>query len=169
MAHHGGTDNGRLPITYQNFEDYGMDRDAIAPAIRECEALGFIEVTVHGRAGNAEFRAPNMFRLTYRHCKDVDGDGTHEWARIKTNAEALAVAKAARKTPQKNRIPHGKIHPQQSGRSPPNAKIPTRENPDYSHSRNNPTTLDILGGDEHAGEDAVSCVSVGDEDATWTL
>ena len=36
-----------------------------APALRELERLGFIEVTECGRAGNAENRKPNRFRITY--------------------------------------------------------------------------------------------------------
>src|SRR5258707_12030551 len=67
LAHNGGNDNGRLPITYSDFVSYGLDRHAIGPAIREAVALGFLVVTERGRAGNAEFRSPNRFRLTYRH------------------------------------------------------------------------------------------------------
>ena len=48
FAHHGGQDNGRLPVTFDDFEQYGIHRHAIAPAMREAEALGFIEVTVTG-------------------------------------------------------------------------------------------------------------------------
>ena len=69
LAQHGGQDNGGLPVTYDELERYGIRRDCIAPAIRELVALKFIEITKPGRAGNAEFRAPNLFRLTYRHTK----------------------------------------------------------------------------------------------------
>ena len=51
MADHGGTDNGKLPATYDDFERYGLHRHAIAPAIREAVALGFLEITQPGRAG----------------------------------------------------------------------------------------------------------------------
>jgi len=64
-ADHGGNDNGRLPVTYDDFERYGIHRHAIAAAIRETVALGFTEITERGRAGNAEFRSPHKFRLTY--------------------------------------------------------------------------------------------------------
>jgi hypothetical protein len=37
LAHHGGNDNGKLPVTYEHFEEYGIHRHAIAPAIRELE------------------------------------------------------------------------------------------------------------------------------------
>ena len=56
IAHHGGKDNGRLPFTFDHFAEYGVDRHSIAPALREVEALKFIEVTERGRAGNAEYR-----------------------------------------------------------------------------------------------------------------
>src|SRR5207342_1105739 len=65
LGHHGGTDNGKLPVTYNDFQEYGVDRHSISAAIRECVALGFLEITEIGRAGNAEFRTPNKFRLTY--------------------------------------------------------------------------------------------------------
>src|SRR5262245_4331975 len=59
LGHHGGLDNGALPVTHRNFADYGIDPHSVGPALRECAALGFVEITQHGRAGNAEFRAPN--------------------------------------------------------------------------------------------------------------
>jgi len=96
FADHGGTDNGKLPITYADFIDYGLDRHAIGPAIDECEALGFIEVTERGRSGNAEFRKPNLFRLTYRYTERAAP--TNEWRRINTREEAIAIALAARKS-----------------------------------------------------------------------
>jgi hypothetical protein len=79
LAHHGGNDNGKLKVTYEQFIAYGIDRHAVAPAIRELVALGFVRVTQAGCAGNREFRSPNMFRLTYRPAEGVPGDGSHEW------------------------------------------------------------------------------------------
>jgi hypothetical protein len=94
LAHHGGTDNGNLPVTYDDFQEFGMDRHAVAPGIRECEALGFLEITQRGRAGNAEWRSPNRFRLTYRH---TDRAGpTDDWRKIKSMEEAWAIARRAR-------------------------------------------------------------------------
>lgn len=96
-AHHGGNDNGKLPVTFNQFHEYGIHRHSIAPGIREAEALGFLVVTVNGRAGNAEHRTPNLFRLTYRDAEGLPGDGTHEWRRITTTEEAEQIADAARK------------------------------------------------------------------------
>jgi hypothetical protein len=133
FARHGGRDNGRLPVTYEDFQEYGIDRHAIAPAIRECEALGFLEVTERGHAGNAEFRSPNKFRLTYRHTDNAGA--TDEWQRIKIIEEALELARSARSAspqrkkrsfrrtpldaPSKKQKPSGGKHHVSVGKSPP--------------------------------------------------
>lgn len=102
LGHHGGKEeeNGRLPVTYEDFENYGIERGSIARAIREAVALGFLEVTEHGRAGNAEWRKPNKFRLTFRPTKGARDYGTNEWRRFQTVEEADAAARAAREPPK---------------------------------------------------------------------
>src|SRR5579863_6784859 len=68
-AHHGGNDNGKLPVTYAQFIKYGwMDRKAVSRAISELEALGFIEVTESGCGGNASYRARDQFEMYRRTC-----------------------------------------------------------------------------------------------------
>src|SRR5262249_58018664 len=69
LAHHGGNDNGKLPVTYQDFIDYGITRECVAPAIREAEVLGFIKITRHGRGGDAEYREPTLFLLTFGYAR----------------------------------------------------------------------------------------------------
>jgi hypothetical protein len=97
LANHGGNDNGRLPVTKQDLIAYGISARLVAPAIREAEALGFIQVTEHGRGGNAEHRQPNKFFLTFSHGRDSrTNPPTHDWRKIKTVEEAEAIAKAAR-------------------------------------------------------------------------
>lgn len=91
-ASHGGAENGRLPCTYADFHRYGLHRHAIGPAIREAVALGFLEITQPGRAGNAEFRSPNYFRLTY---VSTSVAPTDEWQKI-DEAGAEQIARAAR-------------------------------------------------------------------------
>ena len=117
LGHHGGNDNGRLPVTFENFENYGIDRHSIAPAIREAEALGFLEITERGRAGNAEWRKPNYFRLTYKPAKGLPGYGTNEWRRFQTVEDAQAVAFAARHTPAKAKSQCGFL-PKAGGKTP---------------------------------------------------
>jgi hypothetical protein len=98
-AHHGGNDNGRLPVTYADFEKWDIHPNYIAPAIRELVALGLIEVTQKGYGGKEGDRKPSLYRLTYRPAWDAvrNSDGTHEWRKIKTREEAEAIAAAARK------------------------------------------------------------------------
>src|SRR6516164_9557882 len=65
-GHHGGNDNGKLPVTFDNFEDFGISHKSVAPAIREVVALGFAEITRRGRPSESDFgRHANHFRLTY--------------------------------------------------------------------------------------------------------
>jgi hypothetical protein len=90
LRYHAGKDNGRLPVTFENFVSYGVHRHAIAPALREVQALGFVEITP-GRAGNAEQRSPNLFRLTYEPIKDANP--TNEWKRFAMGADPVADAK----------------------------------------------------------------------------
>jgi DNA-binding transcriptional MocR family regulator len=96
LAHHGGNDNGNLPVTKQDFIDYGIHHDGVAPAIREAEALGFIRMK-RGRGGNADFRQPNKFLLTFAQGRDSRANPpTHDWRKIKTMQESESIARAAR-------------------------------------------------------------------------
>jgi hypothetical protein len=106
LAHHGGNDNGRLPVTTDNFVAYGIHRASVAPAIREVEALGFIRVTERGRGGNAEHRSPNYFFLTFAYAKAEPP--THKWRQIKTVEEAAQIAHAARADKNSRAVALGK-------------------------------------------------------------
>jgi hypothetical protein len=134
--HHGGTENGHLPVTYDNFVAYGIHRHAIAPAIRELVALGFIEVTERGRAGNRDFRSPSRYRLTYRHAKNAAGDGTHEWRWIQTMEQAEEVAKRARSnTDETNISVVRRKRIEEQGRN----KTPVTENAKFQCRKPSPT------------------------------
>src|SRR5262249_52101124 len=89
--------------TFDQFAEYGIHRNSIAPAIREDTALGFAEVTQEGRAGNAEWRRPTLFRLTYRDTLDLKA--TNEWRKI-TESDAEMIGKGARQ----KRSSRGKFH-----------------------------------------------------------
>jgi hypothetical protein len=145
MASHGGTDNGKLPVTYDDFERYGIHRHAIGPAIREVAALGFVEITEAGRAGNAEWRKPNLFRLTYRHTKY---EPTHEWDRVKTLEEAQAIAQAARapRRSKKNKSQWRKTPIFSDGKHHHTDKFQGAETTTTSDGAETTTTLDISGG-----------------------
>lgn len=139
FAHHAGTDNGRLPVTYDNFEHYGVHRHAIAPAIRECVALGFLEITEPGRAGNADFRRPTQYRLTYRHTDRASP--TDEWRRIGDALQAAALAGAARK----NRNPVPVSAKSRCGNHHRKPKIHSAESATTSFGADSTTTFDISG------------------------
>ena len=155
LADHGGADNGKLPATYENFVRYGIDRHAIAPAIREAAALGFLKVTEAGRGGNAEFRQPNLFRLTYRHTEVAP---TNEWARI-TEDDAQAIARGARSTPrrQKQKTGGGKYRVSMGETHTENARKPMGETPTYSSRWGEPPRLSISRGGGQARICAFCC------------
>ncbi len=96
-SHHAGQDNGKLPVTFDDFADYGVHRTAIGPALAELEALGFIKITEHGKmARAAEYRSANKFLLMARP-PGKNGIVTHGgWSRFKTMGEAEAAAVEAR-------------------------------------------------------------------------
>lgn len=147
LGHHGGKDNGRLPVTYEQFSRFGVDRQAIPPALRGVIALGFVEITKHGRAGNAEYREPNQFRLTYRHTER--SNPTDEWRKIETMEEAQAIASVAR-------------NPRHLRRSKKNTRVAF---PHVSGGRNHPENEEALGGRNHptaiVGETTLLSISRG--------
>ena len=119
-ATHGGRDNGKLPVTFADFIGFGIgNRHAIARGLREVCALGFVERTRPGRGGNAEFRIPNLFRLTYLPARGKNP--THDWRRIETVEEAEKIARKVRRTiKRQNKSPVSEKAP-----TPVSEKAPT--------------------------------------------
>jgi hypothetical protein len=93
---HGGAENGRLIVTYDQLAKLGIDRKAIAPAIRELTALGLLEVTETGHAGAAGDGKANRFRLTYVNVKSGE-QPTNEWRRVDTTEIAKAIVAAVKR------------------------------------------------------------------------
>ena len=91
---HGGAENGKLIVTYDQFEKHGIRRNSVGPAIRELVALGFLEITEKGIASAGNGR-PNRFRLTYVNVKSRE-QPTNEWRRAMTIEEAGRLVKEAR-------------------------------------------------------------------------
>lgn len=106
LGHHAGHDNGKLPVTFDQFVEHGIHRQAIPPAIREAVALGFVEITREGRAGNAEYRLPTLYRLTYRPTDLTEP--TDDWRKIATMQEAESIATSARNASKKQKSRGGK-------------------------------------------------------------
>lgn len=160
LANHGGTNNGRLIVTYNDFEAYGIDRQAIGPAMREAITLGFVEVTERGRPSESDFgRHPNKFRLTYRDgsVQDSWSKPTNEWRAFRSPAGALEAQKIARKAKDPSAVAAslrrreksfpggggtaksgGQIHPDQAAQ-------PAMENHPADQGWQPHTTLDISG------------------------
>ena len=76
LMQHGGKNNGKLIVTYNNFVAFGMHRSTVAPAIRQLVNVGLVEITLRGWRLAANGR-PARYRLTY-----LDAFGkppTDEW------------------------------------------------------------------------------------------
>ena len=146
LYRHGGKpeENGRLASTYDHFVEFGIERHAIGPAIREAVALGFVQITRQGCAGNAGYRQPTWYRLTYRHAGS-DKHTTDDWRRIETVKEANMIAKAARFPRSgrryKNKSPVRETLTGASAGNPTNrGSSPVRETPTTGPVRETPTT-----------------------------
>jgi hypothetical protein len=100
VMNHGGKENGRLAVTFEQFISFGVHRNGVAKGVREVVALGLVVITEPGRAGNAGYRKPSRYRLTYLSSHmDLGGQlykPTDEWRLIKTIEEAERIAAAAR-------------------------------------------------------------------------
>lgn len=148
LAHHGGHDNGHLPVTFDDFELYGIHRHSIAPGIREACALGFLEITTRGTAGSANRRSPNQFRLTFRPVKNARNDGTHEWRKIESAEQAALIAKAARAEKSDSLVAKiAKSGPKKPHHNPPSCSAETSTT---GPGAENTTTPISRGGDRHA-------------------
>jgi hypothetical protein len=79
LASHGGKDNGSLPVTFADFEKYGVRRKSVASSRRALVALGFITHEA-GRYSSPTRQDPSKFGLTY---KPIAGDRRplHRWRR----------------------------------------------------------------------------------------
>lgn len=150
LGRHAGKDNGKLAVTRENFHEYGIESKAVNAALRELDALGFIEITQRGHIGKAGQRRPNLYRLTYLPC--FGEDPTNEWATVLTIEDAERIARNARSSAKnsprpgnsneggKPPFPRGENHPvtlsNEGGKPPIPGQIHRGEKP--------PTYLDIL-------------------------
>jgi hypothetical protein len=108
LRHHGGRDNGKLPVTFQDFVDYGIHKDSVAPALRELEAIGIIRIQ-HGRAGNAEHRTPNLFFLTFANERDGKRNPPpHDWRKVETIEQADELVRTARAAKNPRAVERGR-------------------------------------------------------------
>jgi hypothetical protein len=92
---HAGTQNGKLPVTYDDFEEFGARRRSIKFGIMAAEALGWIDITEQGCAGAGDTRRAARYALTW-----VDRHNgtprTDRWREIATLADARRRVEAVR-------------------------------------------------------------------------
>jgi hypothetical protein len=94
---HGGQDNGRLHVTYAQFQQFGISSNVVGDGIAIAEALRFIRVergTVHLEAGvcpDRYIREWNEYTLTCFHVGDQFE--TNDWNRIRTREEARGIVR----------------------------------------------------------------------------
>ena len=94
---HYGRDNGKLPVTFDQFEEYGIRRQLIARSRRALVALGIVTFEQGHAAKEDGDRSPNLFGLTHRPVGDAEP--ANDWSRIGDDmAEAERVASTARNT-----------------------------------------------------------------------
>jgi hypothetical protein len=122
QRHHGGRDDGRLPVTFQDFVDYGIHHSSVTPALRELQAVGIIRVTQRGRAGNAEHRSPNLFFLTFANERDgTKSPPPHDWRKVETIEQAEQLVRAARVAKDPQAVERGR---KQAARRRKNRAVP---------------------------------------------
>lgn len=95
---HGGHSADKLKCTYANFREHGIRDRSIAPAIRECEAVGLLVITEKGRPSISTLRRPSTYRLTFLRGVGSDGkqmDPSDEWRAIPSRDEANRLLEAA--------------------------------------------------------------------------
>ncbi len=129
---HGGAENGKLVFTYDQFALGGLRRQSVPLALRQCSALGFLEVILRGYVASSGFHQPSKYRLTYVLEKGPDGKPvdrrTDEWARIKDDLQAAEVLKNSARNPE---IPGAKMHLKPGARTHPSpgAKMHLKDDP----------------------------------------
>jgi hypothetical protein len=94
---HAGLENGRLKVTWLDFEKFGINRRRIKSSIEEVTTVGIVAIEQPGRKawGNDQGDS-TQYRLTYLPVADP-GDyrpATNDWRRFGSNVKA---AKAASK------------------------------------------------------------------------
>jgi hypothetical protein len=138
-GHHGGKENGRLPVTFDDFEEYGISPKSVAPALREVQALGFVNVTTRGRPSKSDFgRHPNRFSLTYlRGPAPKYANPTNEWKQHETIEDALKVARDARAAKDERAVARSRARSKKSCAR--DEKIPDLG------SKNHPKTIPLPG------------------------
>jgi hypothetical protein len=145
LADHGGKDIDELPVTFNDFEEYGVNRHAIGPALAELRSLGFIDITERGLAARAaEYRRSNKFRLLTRPW-ETKGSTRPRWNRFESLAEAEADAAQARRSAKKEKSASAETTPKPVRKPHPGEEKASAETAPLANVGNR-TTIYISGG-----------------------
>lgn len=149
---HGGGQNGALPVTYDDFQRYGLRRSSIKAALEEAIALGFLERTKPGVRSYAEFKgAPAHYRIawlpTYGGARP-----TRRWARIQTLEEAREAVRASRSRHTRQRKVSSRGAENSIGSAEQEKQKPSSENVPVS-SHGSATASSHEDGTEHQSQD----------------
>jgi len=152
LADHGGNDIDELPVTFDDFVGYGVHRSAIAPALAELEALGFIDITQRGVAARAaDNRRPNKFRLLTR---PWEKKGYRpRWNRFKSLKDAEATADEARSSALKEKSASTESVPKKVRKPYQRSEKASTETVPLANVENR-TTIYISGGGGRAPDEA---------------
>jgi hypothetical protein len=113
---HDGQDNGRLIVTYDNFEEFGISAPMIPESIDIAEALRFL-IVHRGRKSKKDKRHPNRYGLTFYPI--YEEFETNDWKRIQTRMEAEAIVERVKERRRaeaaKRRVSSPSIAPEVEG------------------------------------------------------
>ncbi len=92
---HGGTQNGQLVVTYDDFVGYGLSsRRITAQAIRIAVALGFLDIAMRGVRAFGSARRPSRYGLTWLPRSDRT-PASNRWRSIVTKEDARRLVASA--------------------------------------------------------------------------
>jgi hypothetical protein len=93
---HGGLENGKLPVTYQDFVKWGARKNSVREAQLVAIHLGWIERTSIGEVPwHGDIRSPSTFGLTW--LPRYDGaPPSNQWASFRTELDAKAAIRHAK-------------------------------------------------------------------------
>lgn len=87
---HGGTQNGALPVTYDNFAAAGIRRQSIPAAIDTAVELGWIDLVRTGGRSYGPARRPSEYGLTWLpRCDNTPA--SNRWKAIRTREQAASI------------------------------------------------------------------------------
>jgi hypothetical protein len=93
---HAGQENGRLKVTWRDFEKFGVQRRRIKQALGELVAVGLVAIEDPGRSiiwGESK-GDPAQYRLTHLPVSEPDNfrPATNEWKRFEDDVGAASAA-----------------------------------------------------------------------------